>query len=89
MEQEFCQSCAMPLSDGQYGTNKDGGANKEYCCYCYKEGAFTQDVTMDGMIEHCVQFLDDFNKDSGKKLSKEEAIAQMKQYFPALKRWKA
>ena len=89
MEATFCQSCGMPMATAdQFGTNKDGSANHDYCVYCYKEGAFTEDVTMDEMIEHCVQYLDDFNKESEKQMTKEEAIAQMQQYFPTLKRWK-
>lgn len=79
----------MPLQRAEdFGTNKDGSTNAEYCCYCYREGEFTSNVTMDEMIEHCVQFLDEFNKDTKTKFSKEEAIAEMKSYFPTLKRWK-
>lgn len=88
MEQNFCQSCGMPLKNqADLGTNTDGSSNNDYCVYCYKDGAFTQDVTMDEMIEHCVQYLDDFNKDSGQSFTKEQAIIQMKEYFPTLKRW--
>lgn len=85
----FCQSCGMPLTDSQYfGTEKGGSLNHEYCCYCYKDGAFTQDCTMDEMIDHCIKYLDEFNGACETKLSKEEAIAQMKKHFPKLKRWK-
>lgn len=89
MEQVFCQSCGMPLDSQEvHGTNQDGSLNPDYCHYCYKAGKFTEDITMDQMIEHCVQYLDEFNDGSGHKFTKEEAIAQMKQYFPSLKRWK-
>ncbi len=88
MEQKFCQSCGMPLMEsGQFGTNKDQTVNDDYCMYCFKDGAFTQALTMDEMIAHCAQFVEEFNKDAGQKLTKDEAIAQMKQYFPKLKRW--
>ncbi len=84
----LCQSCGMPLTDPeQYGTNKDLSVNREYCCYCYTEGIFNEDCTMDEMIDHCIQFLEEFNKDSGQNLTKEEAITQMRQFFPTLKRW--
>lgn len=84
----FCQSCGMPMETSeQFGTNKDGFLNRDYCCYCYKNGAFVQDCTMEGMIEHCIQFLDEFNESGNTKLSKEEAMAQMRKYFPTLKRW--
>jgi len=84
----LCQSCGMPLMDEQYfGTNNDGSKNNEYCAYCYKDGSFTSDCTMDEMIEHCLKFIDDFNKDSDKKYTVEEGRAGMKEFFPLLKRW--
>ena len=89
MEQKFCQSCGMPLSDATVlGTETNGSKNEEYCCYCYADGHFTVDCTMDEMIDHCALFVDEFNKDSEMKMTKEEAVANMKQFFPLLKRWK-
>ena len=85
---KFCQSCGMPLTDEVLGTNADGSKNEEYCMYCYKDGKFTQDCTMDEMIEHCAQFVGDFNDGSGLQLTREEAIGRMKMYFPYLKRWR-
>ena len=88
MNQKFCQSCGMPLNASEdFGTNADQSKNDEYCTYCFKNGEFTEDITMDEMIEHCVQYLDDFNKDTEQKLTKEQAVFQMKEYFPTLKRW--
>lgn len=84
----FCQSCGMPMqTTDQFGTNKNCSLNQEYCCYCYKDGTFIQDCTMDGMIEHCIKYLDEFNGACNTQLSKEEAIAEMKKHFPKLKRW--
>lgn len=84
----FCQSCGMPMpTDELLGTNKDGSLNGEYCCYCYKDGAFVQDCTMDEMIDHCIRYLDEFNGACATKFTKEEATAQMRQHFPLLKRW--
>lgn len=88
METKFCQSCGMPLQKQEdYGTNPDGSRNEDYCCYCFENGAFTMDCTMEEMINHCAQFVDEWNKDSDVAYTKEEAIAQMKLYFPSLKRW--
>lgn len=88
METKFCQSCGMPLmEEKELGTNADGSKNEEYCVYCFKDGQFTQDYTMDEMIVHCAQFVEEFNEGSGQKLTKEEAINQMKAFFPNLKRW--
>ncbi len=90
MEQEmkFCQSCGMPLNDQVLGTNADGSKNDDYCMYCYKDGKFLQDCTMDEMIEHCSQFVDEVNKNMPKPMTKDEYKQMMRQYFPMLKRWK-
>jgi general stress protein 26 len=85
---KFCQSCGMPLTDEVLGTNADGSKNEEYCMYCYKDGKFTQDCTMEEMIEHCAQFVGEFNEGSGLQLTREEAIGQMKMFFTHLKRWR-
>jgi hypothetical protein len=84
---KFCQSCGMPLSSDVFGTNADGSRNEEYCIYCYKDGAFTQDCTMDEMIEFCAQFLDDVNKNLPTPMTREQYIASMRSWFPTLKRW--
>ena len=42
MEQKFCQSCGMPLTEEILGTNADGTKNEDYCIYCYKDGKFLQ-----------------------------------------------
>lgn len=90
MEQEmkFCQSCGMPLNDQMLGTNADGSKNEDYCMYCYKDGKFLQNCTLDEMIEHCSQFVDEVNKNMPKPMTKEEYKQMMRQYFPMLKRWK-
>ena len=88
MEQRFCQSCGMPLTDDVLGTNADGTKNEDYCMYCYKDGKFLQDCTMEEMIEHCAQFINEVNKGLPQPITKEEYIGQMKMYFPQLKRWR-
>ena len=89
MEQKFCQSCGMPLTDELLGTNADGTKNEDYCIYCYKDGAFTQDCTMEQMADFCAQFVDEYNKNTGQNVSREEYRKMMLQYFPNLKRWQS
>jgi general stress protein 26 len=88
MEQHFCQSCGMPMTAEDRGTNADGSCNEDYCSYCYKDGKFTQDFTMSQMIEFCLQFLDQINRQDGWNLTPAQAREQMQKYFPQLKRWK-
>lgn len=80
---KMCQSCAMPMDDESvYGTDKDGSKNSDYCKYCYKDGEFLQNVTMQEYIEMMVPFADQAGMTG----------EQMRQYctnvFPTLKRWK-
>ena len=86
MEEKYCQSCGMPMgaTEEMYGTNADGSKNGEYCKYCFENGNFTQDCTMEEMIEICVSHMTAAN--SG--MSGDEAKKMMFAFFPTLKRWK-
>ncbi len=87
------ESHPSSLEDGRVVTdegeaNADGSKNEDYCMYCYKDGKFLQECTMDEMIEHCAQFVGEVNKGLPQPITKEEYIGQMKMYFPHLKRWR-
>lgn len=45
-------------------------------------------MTMEQMIDHCAQFTDEINKQSGQNMTVEQAKEMMRQFFPKLKRWK-
>ena len=82
---KFCQSCGMPMLPGiAYGTEADGSLSGDYCSYCYGSGAFLGEMSMEEMIDFCL------NTDAVKKLyaSREEGRRKMLEYFPTLKRWK-
>jgi hypothetical protein len=82
-DMQLCQSCGMPLSEEVYGTNADGSANKEYCKYCYANGAFiVPEMTMNEMIEVCVLHMVE------QGMTEEQARQIMEQTLPMLKRWK-
>lgn len=81
---KMCQSCAMPLEKPEdFGSERDGSKSAEYCQYCYADGAFTSESTMDQMIEACVPF----TIEAGVYPTPEAARAGMQAYFPTLKRW--
>lgn len=82
---KFCQSCAMPLTEPkEHGTNGDGSLNQDYCCYCFENGAFLQEQTMEEAIESCVPFV----LKGQPYHSEAEAREGMKEVFPKLKRWR-
>lgn len=84
MSEKICQSCGMPLSEEKYyGKNLDGSVCQEYCCYCYLNGQFSKDETMEEMIESCIPFM---IKD-GECKDEETARAKMMEFMPNLKRW--
>lgn len=80
---QFCQSCSMPLDQQNRGTNKDGSISEDYCAYCYKEGEFTGDMTMEQMIDFCAPMMAKHNPNT----TEQQAREQMMKFFPQLKRW--
>ena len=83
MQNKICQSCGMPITDkNQLGKDSDGSINNDYCKYCYENGKFIDDVSMEEYIEMCSQFGAQAN------MSNEEMKNLCKNLFPTLKRWK-
>jgi len=85
----ICQSCGMPMDNDELkGTEKNGRKSDDYCVYCYADGAFTKDMTMEEMIQMNIQFLDQWIESTGVQMTEDEAIAELRKYLPTLKRWK-
>ena len=83
MNNRICQSCAMPIqTDDLLGTNKDGSINHDYCKYCYSNGEFIDNVTMEEYIEMCSKF------GSQAGMTNDEMKEFLTKIFPTLKRWK-
>jgi len=83
MEEKICQSCSMPLTKSEeIGTNKDGSKNEDYCIYCYKDGKFIDDVSMEKYIEMNIPFAEQAG------MTKEQMREHCEKVFPTLKRWK-
>jgi hypothetical protein len=73
----------MIMYANDYGKNKDGSENKDYCHYCFHDGSFRKNETMEEMIESCIPF-----KINGTDLpDAESARSNMMEYFHSLKRW--
>lgn len=80
----FCQSCGMPMNtDDDRGTNADKSINEEYCHYCYENGKFTKEETMEEMIESCIPF----GLQEGVYKDEKTARDAMMSFYPTLKRW--
>ena len=76
-EMVFCQSCAMPMGEDDFGTEKDGSKCQDYCKYCYQDGEFTDNRTMEEMIDFCVP-----KTAEATGMSEEEARKMSEEFFP-------
>lgn len=84
MAEQVCQSCGMPMGDpALWGTDANGEKNADYCTYCYRDGGFTSDGSVEDMINECVPFM----VESG--MTEEQAHKLLSEQLPTLKRWKA
>ena len=82
MKNKICQSCGMPIDSNELlGTNKDGSLNEDYCKYCYDNGIFIDDVTMEEYIDMCSKYGDQAG------MTNEEMKEYCTKLFPTLKRW--
>lgn len=85
MENRFCQSCGMPMTEeSHFGTEMDGRRSEDYCHYCYQNGRFVADCTMEQMIESCIAPMVQENPG----MTSDAAREAMRKWFPTLKRWR-
>ena len=86
-----CQSCGMLIKDEtQKGTEKKGEKSDTFCFYCYRDGQFTQNCTVEeNGGKRNLGFLNEWNERKwGTNFTLEEARAALKEYLPSLQRWK-
>lgn len=81
----ICQSCGMLMNKiTDFGSNKNRRINKEYCHFCYKDGAFNDPgITMEEKIEKNIAIAEKMG------MPRDEAIAKANSIIPTLKRWKS
>ena len=82
LPEHYCESCGMILTPADYGSDADGSKDEHYCKWCYEQGKYTYDTTMDAMIEDCAPRL---AENTG--MSRDEAVSLMGAVLPHLKRW--
>ena len=88
MESKECQNCAMPMKKPEdYGIDKNGEYNEDYCCHCWSNGEFAdwcKNITLDEMIENNIRFI----LGSEGAETEEKARSLSREYLSVLKRWK-
>ena len=84
MPERYCQSCGMILTPASYGTDASGNPTDHYCKWCYENGKYTYETSMDAMIEDCAPRL---AKNTG--MTCDEAVSLMGAVLPQLERWSA
>ena len=73
-------SCGMPMhEENQFGTR-----NEKYCCYCFQDGHFVGNSTMEEMAKFCAKF----EVEGGRAKTLEEAEKMLLEYFATLERWR-
>jgi len=72
----------MPMTDEHFGTEKDGSKSEDYCSYCYQDGEFTSDISMEEMIAYSAP-----KAAEATGMSEEAARKMCEDMFPHLKRW--
>ncbi len=84
-KQAICQSCGMPMiKETDFGTNKDGNRDTEYCHYCYQAGQFTNpNLTLEQQIDKLSHMTM-----GNEAISQKNATAQATKTLPNLKRWR-
>ena len=80
--QLICQCCGMPLEDEFLGRDSDGALNEKFCKWCYDEGHFLSDCTMEEMQEQCVSIM------VQQGVEENAARQHMVSVLPQLERWK-
>ena len=80
---DFCQSCGMPFyQEKDHGTEADGSPSEEFCSWCYRDGAFLEDETLEELIERCAPGMAE-----SCHITLDEAVSFMGALLPTLKRW--
>lgn len=84
MPEHYCQSCGMMFTaPDQYGHEADGTEVEDFCRWCYDDGAYTYETTMEDMIEDCAPRMAE-----AMGWTVDESASLLGAVLPTLKRWK-
>jgi len=79
-----CQSCGMLMNcEEKFGKNADGSVNRDYCAFCFENGAFRRpDMTLPQMVDRVAGIIV-----QATGLAQDAARAKAWGFLPQLKRW--
>ena len=83
LPEHYCESCAMILTPDDCAREADGSKADHWCKWCYDQGHYTYETTMEDMIEDCAPRL---AANTGMTL--DEAVSLMGAVLPNLQRWR-
>ena len=83
-QDNICECCGMPMHHlTDFGTNKDGTVNTEYCHFCFLKGRFVDHgISLEQKIEKNIAMAHKMGT------PREEATLNAHNTLPKLKRWK-
>ena len=85
----ICQSCGMNMDKIEdFGTNADRTPNDDYCVYCFKDGVFTNNFTIEEMVENNLKYVVEYNRENGTQYDEESARKDLTEFLHMLKRWR-
>ena len=80
---DYCQSCGMPFYQPKdHGSEADGTPSVDFCSWCYRDGAFIEDESLEELIERCAPYMAE-----SCHVTRDEAVSFMGALLPTLKRW--
>lgn len=84
MPEHYCESCGMMFTaPDQHGHEADGSEAEEFCRWCYENGAYTYETSMDEMIEDCAPRMAE-----AMGWTVDEAASLLGAVLPTLRRWR-
>lgn len=85
---DICQSCGMlMLASEHFGTMNNGIPTKEYCCFCFNNGEFTDDLSVYEYATGNIQIPEERLPNNDYSPSSHELILQETVKLQNLKRW--
>lgn len=82
MELNFYKSFTLPFAKKLFGSKANSSLNKDYCIYCFKDGAFSANCSMDETLPSCAPFIDKVHVHLPKPMTRKEFKQMLRRDFP-------